>query len=59
LWQLQAAVALLPLLTLPLIPYLYPAATQTESILNVATDSATFGSPYQRRQQRLGGLPAP
>mmetsp|Transcript_43515 Transcript_43515/g.100152 ORF Transcript_43515/g.100152 Transcript_43515/m.100152 type:complete len:545 (+) Transcript_43515:130-1764(+) len=48
LWQIQVAAALLPLLTIPLMPFLMPRRSQTERLLVENPESATHGAPGQR-----------
>lgn len=47
-WKAQVVLSLTPCLTLPLIPYLMPAKTQTESLINEAEDSGTYRSMFER-----------
>lgn len=48
LWKVQAFAALLPLLSLPLLPVLMPRGTQVQALITVNPGSATHGAPAER-----------
>ena len=54
LWKAVLISALLPLLSLSLLPLCIPAKTQTQSIITEHPYSATVGSPWERLRSFLG-----
>eukprot|EP00929_Paragymnodinium_shiwhaense_P110006 TRINITY_DN7668_c0_g1_i1.p1 TRINITY_DN7668_c0_g1~~TRINITY_DN7668_c0_g1_i1.p1 ORF type:complete len:567 (+),score=90.85 TRINITY_DN7668_c0_g1_i1:105-1805(+) len=61
-WRAQVLVALLPLLTLPLMPFLMPKRGQNEALILEHQESAIYGSPAHQwlegPRRRFGGPPS-